>query len=253
MHLNKKIPRLVAHRGYMSAYPENTLLGISQAIEHGACFVEFDVQCGRDGELIVHHDATLDRTTGASGRVFERDSSELVSISAHEPDRFGDRFAGEKIPLLSDALALLANSDNCHAFVEIKCESLDHFGMQTVMDRLMQTLHAFSRRCTIITFDAEAIRYAKSRHWTTGWVLNHYDERHKQIARDLHADYLVCDYRKIPPGKPWPGNWQWMLYDIIEADLALEFAAQGVDFIETGDIGSMARDPALGIRSCDRD
>ena len=44
-----------------------------------------------------------------------------------------------------------------------------------------------------------------------------------------------------------------MLYDIIDPDLALEFAAQGVDFIETGDTGNMALDPKLGIGNCKSD
>ena len=65
------IPHLVAHRGLMESYPENTLISLESALLCGANYIEFDVQCTADGELIVFHDTELLRTTGIQGNLFE--------------------------------------------------------------------------------------------------------------------------------------------------------------------------------------
>ena len=76
------IPNLVAHRGLMETYPENTLIGLEAALQCGASYIEFDVQCSADGTLIVLHDDTLQRTCGVSGNVFEMSWEELQNIRA---------------------------------------------------------------------------------------------------------------------------------------------------------------------------
>ena len=61
-----------AHRGGALLWPENSLLAFRNAIELGADFIEFDVHLARDGEVVVIHDPTLERTTTGAGRVRER-------------------------------------------------------------------------------------------------------------------------------------------------------------------------------------
>ncbi|CAG8761325.1 17284_t:CDS:2, partial [Acaulospora morrowiae] len=53
----------VGHRGYSSHYPENTMLSLEQAILLGADGIESDVRLTKDGQVIMMHDTTLDRTT----------------------------------------------------------------------------------------------------------------------------------------------------------------------------------------------
>ena len=55
------IPVLVAHRGYMERYPENSLSSIRAALESGACMVEFDVQMDAAGRLVLLHDDNFKR------------------------------------------------------------------------------------------------------------------------------------------------------------------------------------------------
>ncbi len=57
------IPVLVAHRGYMEKYPENSLSAIRAALEAGACMVEFDLQMDAEGQLILLHDENFKRTS----------------------------------------------------------------------------------------------------------------------------------------------------------------------------------------------
>lgn len=60
---------VIAHRGYSSFYPENTLLAIRAAVDSGAQGVEIDIHLTHDRQLILQHDETLDRMTTGSGRV----------------------------------------------------------------------------------------------------------------------------------------------------------------------------------------
>ena len=98
------IPKLVGHRGYMGKYPENSLLGIEAALRAGACIVEFDVQMSVDHELVVIHDIDLQRTAGIAASVFELTMAELVEVSIHEPERFGDKYLGVLLPTLKQVM-----------------------------------------------------------------------------------------------------------------------------------------------------
>src|SRR2546425_1409628 len=70
MHPCRNISMIViAHRGFSSRYPENTLPAIRAAIRLGVDMVEIDVQQTRDGELVVFHDYRLDRIYGVHKRV----------------------------------------------------------------------------------------------------------------------------------------------------------------------------------------
>ena len=91
-------PLVIAHRTTMGHAPENTLLGIRNALEMGCDGVEIDVRLCADGVPVLIHDDQLDRTTDASGRIAETTLRELAEIDAGE---------GEWVPTLRDALALV--------------------------------------------------------------------------------------------------------------------------------------------------
>lgn len=74
--------RILGHRGARGEAPENSVAGFIYAKELGLDAVEFDVRMARDGELVVIHDATLDRTTNATGNVSEFTSRELAALDA---------------------------------------------------------------------------------------------------------------------------------------------------------------------------
>lgn len=88
----------IGHRGARGHAPENTLLSIDTGIAQGADMIEFDVQRCED-QLVVIHDPRLERTTNGSGRVCEVSFEELRALDAG---------AGQRIPTLSEVLALVA-------------------------------------------------------------------------------------------------------------------------------------------------
>jgi glycerophosphoryl diester phosphodiesterase len=93
-------PLVFAHRGASAHAPENTLAAFELALAHGANGVELDAKLSADGEVIVIHDATIDRTTGEKGHV-----SKLTLAALRELDAgsfFSAEFRGEKIPTLAE-------------------------------------------------------------------------------------------------------------------------------------------------------
>lgn len=249
---NEAIPQLVAHRGYMAQYPENTWAALEAALEAGACWLEFDVQRCADGHFILLHDADFSRTGGDPRSVFALDPSALQAISVHEPDRLGQRFFPMTAPGLETVLRQLATFPAAHALVEIKDESLERWGMENVLDALLAILAPFRQQCTLIAYSDTALSYAQERsELGIGWVLRHYDPWHLQRARQLQPRFLICNERKIPAGEtPWRGDWQWMLYDITDPEQALQWATRGVTLIETRDIGAMLQHPLLARKAC---
>jgi glycerophosphoryl diester phosphodiesterase len=118
------------------------------------------------------------------------------------------------------------------------------------VDRILACIEPAKSQCVIIADSLDALSYAnnKSDH-KIGWVIHRYDDHHRELAEKHTPDFLICNYRRIS-GDPWPGSWQWMLYDISEPELALKWAQKGVELIETRDIGGMLQHPQLQQRAC---
>jgi glycerophosphoryl diester phosphodiesterase len=100
------------HRGACGHAPENTLLSMRKALEFGVHGFEFDIQLSREGEPVIIHDATLERTTNGRGNVCDFSVRQLQAFDAGR---------GERIPTLHDALALVDR--RCQLLVELKAES----------------------------------------------------------------------------------------------------------------------------------
>jgi glycerophosphoryl diester phosphodiesterase len=115
-------PLVIAHRGDSAHRPENTLASFSSALEVGAEIVELDVHLTRDAHVVVIHDPTVDRTTSGTGRVLDMTLTELRALPAGFPARFGTAFAGERVPLLAEVLALLRG--RARVMIEMKHESI---------------------------------------------------------------------------------------------------------------------------------
>jgi glycerophosphoryl diester phosphodiesterase len=99
----------VAHRGYSAVAPENTLPALAAAVLAGATFVEFDVRTTADGVPVVIHDRTVDRTTHGAGYVWDLALDEIRALDAGS--WFSPAYAGLRVPLLAEALDLLAPPD----------------------------------------------------------------------------------------------------------------------------------------------
>jgi glycerophosphoryl diester phosphodiesterase len=93
---------LVAHRGAVGqGQPENTLAAFRQAVASGAEAIEIDLRGTKDGEIVVIHDRTVDRTTNGSGAVAELTLAELQQLDAGR---------GERIPTYQEVLQLVSGT-----------------------------------------------------------------------------------------------------------------------------------------------
>ena len=84
---------IVCHKGANKVAPENTYAAAQQCIDWGAGTVEIDVWTSRDGELVLMHDDTVDRTTNGSGHVIALTAAELALLDAGS--WFSPAFAGD--------------------------------------------------------------------------------------------------------------------------------------------------------------
>jgi glycerophosphoryl diester phosphodiesterase len=107
--------KVIGHRGARSVAPENTLGSIRAAKKCRADFVEVDVRLSKDGDLVVIHDESVNRTTDGTGRVEEMTSEEI---------RLLDAGFGERVPTLTEAVALVKELD-LGIVVEMKEEGLE--------------------------------------------------------------------------------------------------------------------------------
>jgi glycerophosphoryl diester phosphodiesterase len=107
----------------MGEAPENTLASFQQALDDGACFLELDVQGSADGEAIIIHDETLERTTNGHGSVQQQSLKEIKALDAgywFSPDggkSYPYRGAGIEIPTLNEFFLTIPDAK---AIVELK-------------------------------------------------------------------------------------------------------------------------------------
>src|SRR5436189_4356156 len=96
-------PLVYAHRGGAALRPENTIASFDYGLSLGADGLEFDVHLSRDGVVVVHHDATLERTTNGRGPLAALTADELCRLDAGY--NFADfRGAAGGIPRLDELL-----------------------------------------------------------------------------------------------------------------------------------------------------
>lgn len=141
--------QVIGHRGARNEAPENTIPGFAYAVQLGLQAVEFDVRLARDGELVVIHDATVDRTTDCSGEVSSFTSKELVGMDARAehttwPDRCG-------IPTLREVLDVVDHLPRL--VIEIKANRPD--GLDLVVEGVLDIVRSrgMENQSTITSFD----------------------------------------------------------------------------------------------------
>lgn len=146
----------IAHRGASAFAPENTMAAFEKAVELGADVLELDLHLSRDGELVVIHDGTLDRTTDGHGQVYERTLEELKRLDAGR--WFGEGFAGQRIPMLDEVLDRYVGK--VPLALEIKAGS-DFF--PGIEERVVSALrrHSAIEQAVVASFDHYALERLK--------------------------------------------------------------------------------------------
>jgi glycerophosphoryl diester phosphodiesterase len=135
---------ILGHRGVMAAEPENTLRSFRRAEREGLDGIELDLHLSRDGELVVMHDARVDRTTDGTGAVADLTLAELRALDAGQ---------GERVPLFEEVLdavgptlpiqAEIKDVDAARvlAKVLVERELLDRVSVLSFHDEALEVVH----------------------------------------------------------------------------------------------------------------
>ena len=172
----------IAHRGGAGLWPENTLFAFQNAVRIGADALEFDVHATSDGELVVIHDATVDRTTDGSGRVDEMTWDALRELdagyrwTADGGASFPFRGMGLRVPTLEEVLNALPDT---RMIIELK--DVSDAARVRFSEAIAQC--SYPERKVIASFQSESVKYIRDNNpgiatsSTAGevlgfWVLN---------------------------------------------------------------------------------
>ena len=164
---------VAAHRGWKTKYPENTLEAFKAALTLDVDQLETDVRVTRDGELVLIHDATVDRTTNGSGKVCDMTLAELKALNA------GD---GAKIPTLIEFMELIKNHPTITLDIELKeypTEGREELAY-SVCDRVLKIIdnYGFTDRCVINTWSGKLHEYINETYGNKYKQHMYYPQRH---------------------------------------------------------------------------
>jgi glycerophosphoryl diester phosphodiesterase len=153
---------VTAHRGFSGRAPENTLAAFRGAIDARCDMIELDVHLSRDKEVVVIHDDTLERTTSGTGAVAGKSLAELRGLDAGA--WFDPRFSGERIPLLTEVLALA--SGRIHVNIELKRGKHFPYTMEELADRTLGVVETARMTDQVLfsSFDPAAVDRIRERN-----------------------------------------------------------------------------------------
>lgn len=235
--------RLVAHRGYASRYPENSLLAVERALYHGARFVEVDIQLTADGHPVLYHDRDMKRLSAAENAVHLLTYDELSYYSLHNPVMFGDRFADEPIAHLQQLVNQMLIHPRVTFFIEFKRVALENFGLGQTLKATLPLLELVKSQAVLISYSEGMVKQAAELGWRTGLVLDHFPAPDWQRRFPVSPEYLFLDYRDIgariieQEKRHWPGV-KLALFELTDAADARNWLLQGADLAETFAIGA---------------
>lgn len=112
------MPKIMAHRGARNLWAENSAYGFRQTVRHGFDAIEFDLHLTDAGELVVIHDATLERTTDGTGLVRDLTPESRRALRLKGPD---GALIDEGVPSFDEVLDILT-PDTADLYVELKAD-----------------------------------------------------------------------------------------------------------------------------------
>ena len=149
-------PIIFAHRGASTHAPENTLASFELALSQGADAIELDARLSADGEVVVVHDPTVDRTTNGHGRVAQLSLTELRTLDAGS--FFSEKYRGQKIPLLEEVFETMGKKMFIN--VELKNYAAPHAPLVEKVCELIKK-HGMEKRIIFSSFLASNLKKAK--------------------------------------------------------------------------------------------
>jgi glycerophosphoryl diester phosphodiesterase len=155
----RPVPLLAAHRGGSLLWPENSLLAFRSSVALGADYLELDVHRSLDGQIVVIHDPTLERTTTGSGPVRAQVLADLKTLRLRDGT---GAVTGETVPTLDEVAAIAARSSR-RMLVEIKLDER-HQRYPGIEEQVLGILdrHGMSASTVVMAFEPETWRRTRA-------------------------------------------------------------------------------------------
>lgn len=193
--------KLQAHRGVSSEYPENTMAAFKASLKEGYDYIEFDPKYTADGEIVILHDHTLDRTARKPDGSRVEKGTDIRSITLKEARVydyglwFSEDFRGEQIPLLTDLLDFARESG-----IPVKIDNVWETFPEDMKEKLFSTVESYGEsikvgftcaRLETLAMAAERFPYADI-HYDGGDLSAERLEKVSEIAKGHHLYVWVC-------------------------------------------------------------
>ena len=229
---------IIAHRGASLEAPENTLAAFKLAWEQGADAVELDVQATKDGRLVVLHDDDTRRTTGVRGMVNQQTLAAVHQFDAGQWKHA--RWKGERIPLLSEVLAIVPAEKR--VFMEIKS------GAQVLseLESVLEACPLGPQQMVLMGFDFDLMCKVREQfgECETGWVIER-PWKAPRLPRIIERA-AEAGFRSLHFSGEWPLDQAMMdelhgagflitTWTVDDPRRAVQLAAAGIDGIITND------------------
>jgi glycerophosphoryl diester phosphodiesterase len=217
---------IIGHRGAAALEPENTLRSIARAIEIGADAVEIDVRLSKDGEIVVIHDATVDRTTNGKGTVSSYTLEEIKRLDAGK---------GEKIPTLQEVIDFIDN--RVGLVIELKSEEAQGAVVKLIQqNRMEETVYVISFWHRLVKRVKEIDSQIKTAVLFAGCPVD------TCVATHASADALLMHYGFVDQrfvAMAHSEGVEVFVWNIDDRSLLEPYAQMGVDGIGSNDPGQL--------------
>lgn len=204
-------PWILGHRGTPHEAPENTLASLRRALDVGLDGVEYDLRACGSGELVLLHDARLERTTDGRGALIARTLPELAGLDAGS--WFGRSFRGEPLPLFDEALDLVGDPERGQPLHMIE---LKERGLVSLVARTLEELGT-ERPVRVASFLRDVVLEARDLGLPTMLLAERASEADRALVRrERLAAYGVGPggWRTAAGAEEWPcERWSWSLDD----------------------------------------
>lgn len=178
----------LAHRGFSSQYPENTMIAFEQAYQVGADGLELDVQLTKDGEVVIFHDKMLERMTNGSGTLSELTLKEIKRFSID--GLMQDGLPRQTIPTLKDYLEWVHDKEFV-TNIELKTPTGEDIGLESkVLDLVFD--YGVEERVILSSFHRHNMARVKKQcpSIQTGLLVPGCNKHILEVTKALGMDYI---------------------------------------------------------------
>lgn len=190
----------IAHRGFSSEYPENTMIAFEKAVEENCDGIETDLNMTKDGVIVICHDETLNRTTNGSGYIKDYTYNELSKLDAGT--KFSDKFKDQRIITIDELLDYVKDK-NILLNLELK-NDLIHY--ENLEEKTIEKIYEYRLQDNVILSSFNHYSMLKVKELDDniktgllycGTIYNAYEYAQKLKADALHPYYPAVMNKKI--------------------------------------------------------